>query len=662
MNASNHQSSIPAVSDPLTEAPYPIDWTAVLNHQSNKRKYGPRTDGSSSRSSISSGLTERFSSSSSSSGNRSVYRAYQFDYSGEPVRNTTNEKASEKESPTGLIGKARRAWVKRRAKLLYRKLTLPLPKDTRAPIGRIQKEAAEELLRIALQERGGEDLVGRRLTKTALRQESVTRALFALADEEYNDTVDLESTYELVVGGRSKAIRLLRIVIEHSKGLTFFEESCPKALSDETSGSALALYLAATFPRFLELVNVSTISDYAIRLANSHRYQDIYWLRSIRLLDLLMIKVPGKNSDDRQFHAARTTIRSVVDGFAPPPELELRGTERWCPIHRLHLVVSLQAVITALQVGGGLANPELVLPSQNSMERFIKFLGRIIGQPSRFDTPVQKVERQLAMKITALLRDTLAWRLAFSDPDRVHEHFTRTCMELLLYGPQDSALVEELSSMGPLRIKYKRSRIEENAFDIFCRLPEPLFARALQSALETASPTLDRPASHGCSAFRVLEPLLWLSNMHIEIPEAHRALVEGGACRFLCKVIATPVSSDWKWSEREIWRAKGEAMTCYGNMIEQMDKSELLAHVTSETIQGIVAVKTSEAAPLAQRGQALYTLQRYMEVAEKNDVIPYYKEEIVRTSNPREERITVSLISLSTAIAAVAHVARIDNQ
>lgn len=69
-------------------------------------------------------------------------------------------------------------------------------------------------------------------------------------------------------------------------------------------------------------------------------------------------------------------------------------------------------------------------------------------------------------------------------------------------------------------------------------------------------------------------------------------------------------------------------MTCLGNIIQRMDRSQLCDYVTKEMIDSVVAIKTNKEAPLAQRDQAKFTLQRYTVVADGCGIEPYYREEM----------------------------------
>ncbi|KAG8912856.1 hypothetical protein FRC00_003616 [Tulasnella sp. 408] len=167
---------------------------------------------------------------------------------------------------------------------------------------------------------------------------------------------------------------------------------------------------------------------------------------------------------------------------------------------------------------------------------------------------------------------------------------------------------------------------EEDAFDILCRLPQPTFSAALAAVLNDCPVSLDPSSQDHLKLFDMLEPLLWLSNMPVSNPKAHRALVEGGACEFLVKVILDSPREVWSWEDRATWRVKGEAITCLGNIIEKMDQSTLRSHLREDIIKAIADIRDNVEAPLAQRDQATFTLLRYETAAGCYDVEPLCKE------------------------------------
>ncbi|KAG8921247.1 hypothetical protein FRC01_000346 [Tulasnella sp. 417] len=534
--------------------------------------------------------------------------------------------------PSGPLGKARYILAKRRAKKLFLRFTTPSRTNTRVSASRRRKEAADSLLKLVEKEVEGEDLVGRRFTKTALRQENVTRAILALSDEEYQRDVDASKLWPryvlLTVNDSGPAVRLLDVVIKHSKGSTFFGDSIPRALEDELAGSAAVLFIATTYPRFFELVDSQVIFKYSCGILERKRNFGVCWLRAIRLLDMLMNHLPPTLAKRRdiQLSMARTAIEHVSDFICYRPNQESHVPRR----HFLYFTVVLQAGVTSLlQTEGNSTELKNMFESDSVLEGYIGDLRctiRGISGRSRYpDT--HSVERGLALRALALLQDTPDGKLSFADDYDVGA----ACASMILSQPQmrdQQGFEYNALHMVPYL------RVDEDAFDVLCRLPEPIFAKALASQLKASAYNLDPPTENPCDTspwrssdvFRLLDTLLWLSNMPPDIGAAHRALVGGDTCAFLVKIVNHPVSQIWEWQEREIWRAKGQAITCLGNIMEKMDGSQIRDHVKKEMIKFVVEIRTNEEAPLAQRDQAKFTLQRYTAVANRWGIEPYWRE------------------------------------
>lgn len=99
-------------------------------------------------------------------------------------------------------------------------------------------------------------------------------------------------------------------------------------------------------------------------------------------------------------------------------------------------------------------------------------------------------------------------------------------------------------------------------------------------------------------------------------------MVKGNACGLLVHVLSH--TGDWAPHDRDLWRAKGLAVTCLGNIVEQMSKRQLFDYLTGEMIDAVVPLKESEDAPLGQKGQAICTL-----AANRWAIQPHYREERV---------------------------------
>lgn len=129
----------------------------------------------------------------------------------------------------------------------------------------------------------------------------------------------------------------------------------------------------------------------------------------------------------------------------------------------------------------------------------------------------------------------------------------------------------------------------------------------------------------------LVERLLWLSNLPIIKYEVHCAMFDGGACAFLARAISYTGELDPQ--DRGLWRAKGLAMTCLGNIIEMMNAEQLRNLISKEMIDAVVALKENENVPLVQKGQAIFMLKRYTLAADRCGIQPLYREDVSRTAD-----------------------------
>ncbi|KAG8946761.1 hypothetical protein FRC04_011417 [Tulasnella sp. 424] len=645
MSQNPNSSSYPPDYDELPNRPgglaEDVDWSAVRSHTTRgQRKYGPRTDAStSSRSSVSSGLTEQFS----SSGSDTV----------EGDEDTRSSRANADAAPSGLFGKARHMIVKRRTKKLFLRFTTQSRHQTRTPGWRRRRDAANALIRIISSEVGGEDIVARRFVKTPLRQEEGVKAILSLGAEESDPWVrpwgetDLPQLHNsntlghIALQTSGAAVILLNLVVSHSKGINFFRETIPNILQIHDSpgapayniqASAALPYLATAFPEQFDLIDPTLVQDFASFLVGTHKHPSICWLRGIRILDILMNRIsqtPPRPLKAKQAMAAKV-LQVVTEEITPKPDDVVSSggmpTEKTERKHPLSLSLPLKATASALLLGGGSPSGlESILPDRHILPGFAKALSDLCKWSLDIDTA-------LALKTLALMRDIPEVKSFLSTADL--DSLATICVKAVLYQFPPKVTVSRKSA----DFEIQDLKPDEDAFDILCYLGERTFAEALEWALEHPVSKPKAPDNDQSGALRLLEPLLWLSNMPPDINIAHRVLVRSGACNFLAKIISSPVSPTWKWEEREVWRAKGQAMTCLGNIIERMDKSQLGDYVTKEMVDDVVAIKTDEEAPLAQRDQANFTLERYQIAADRCGIKSYYREGvIIKVTSPDQE-------------------------
>lgn len=170
------------------------------------------------------------------------------------------------------------------------------------------------------------------------------------------------------------------------------------------------------------------------------------------------------------------------------------------------------------------------------------------------------------------------------------------------------------------------SKLGSTAISALCCLPESIFDHALTSVLQDGILELESSSTKPYEPLNLVERLLWLSNPPIIKPAVHRALVNGGSCAFLAHILS--YTGDLDPQDRGLWRAKGLAMTCLGNIVERMNHEQLRSRISKEMIDAVVAIKEDGDVPLVQRGQAIFMLQRYTLAADCYGVQPYYREDV----------------------------------
>lgn len=137
---------------------------------------------------------------------------------------------------------------------------------------------------------------------------------------------------------------------------------------------------------------------------------------------------------------------------------------------------------------------------------------------------------------------------------------------------------------------------------------------------------LSDPDAKSYGPLDLVERLLWLSNIKTIKSQIHRAIVKAGACAYLNNALS--YTGDLDPQDRGLWRAKGLAVTCLGNLMEVMDEAQFREYVLKGMIDNVVAIKEDKRVPLVQKGQAIFTLQRYTHAAKRRGVHPYYEEAV----------------------------------
>ncbi|KAG9017468.1 hypothetical protein FRB90_001185 [Tulasnella sp. 427] len=606
-----------------------VDWSAVRSYKREQRKYGHRKEAStSSMSSISSGLSEDFSSSSSESsyGNERVTKASSLEH--------TNNSSS------GITGRARLIWLKHRAKKLFLRFTTPSRHTSRTPAWQRRKRAAAALMKIVSEESGGEDIVARRFVKTTSRQERGTRAIFSLGAEECDlpdgrgsitTGAKRESSKPISLKPSGVAVPLLNLVILHSDGRNFFQATIPDVLqivaeSSPAPGQGFNMqaspaitYLARTYPNHFIHMDLALVRNFGAWLITRCFYPSIWWLRGIAILNTLISPDRGSRTDHQELKilVAKEVLQLVpgaIDNTNIPTSHYITPTLH--QDHPLYRVLPLQAAVNAFsQVTNDPGALSTMITSPHALRSFAQNLIDL------FTYSWVSEELRLAIKLLALMRNIPVVQALFSKTDDFD--LASRCIAIALYQlpPQQPASKEETTDYKAVELKS-----DEDAFDVLCSLKEGIFGEALRAELQFPKFGVLQPGRS--DNLRLLEPLLWLSNIRENAEVTHRALTDGGSCQFLAKIVATPVSSTFVWGERDTWRAKGQAMICLGNIIERMDASQLREHVTEDMICDMVKIYTDDAAPLSERDHARFTLQRYTAATDRSGAKPHYRIDV----------------------------------
>ncbi|KAG8904683.1 hypothetical protein FRC01_008638 [Tulasnella sp. 417] len=309
----------------------------------------------------------------------------------------------------------------------------------------------------------------------------------------------------------------------------------------------------------------------------------------------------------------------IIGAAALTSETSGIGGETRCILpHAQDQIVVLQGIISACIAitnarSGALFGPDSPLPTCAPLATVCV---RTLLRTESYRCPFQVTCRGLALKLLAILQEFPVAMESIQPHDQAK--LGKLCLDIVLQRAEwIDQLRDESTSMNLPQL-----RSEEDAFDVLCSLPEATFNQALREAFEdciTQNELSDQ-------AFRLLEPLLWLSTINPQIRVVHRVLHRSGTCEFLSKIVFHPVPPGSYTENRDIWRAKGDAITCIGNIMERMDRFDFSHQITKELIASVKAIKDDEATPLAQKNQALYMLQRYTASADHCCVAAYHRE------------------------------------
>ncbi|KAG9041788.1 hypothetical protein FS837_011740 [Tulasnella sp. UAMH 9824] len=512
-----------------------------------------------------------------------------------------------------LIARMEKAVTKWQSRKRFLEFTTDLRVDSKwstIHTWRRRRTVADELLSTSSKGEEWATLVARRFTKTAARQITGLRAILELRVEEEGFYTSTYPGGILKPDCTSRSYSLLHLVLTHIEPQSFFHNVLPQVLEDWPAEKPCAIvWLARVIRAFMARVPAKLVSKYGRQAIQNAAPWTKEWLDAMWLLTALYLgqvactekRTTMLSVAKLVLHAGMEALGNQSDAFGKTRTRE-EGSRRKV----------LYSIVLVCLNSRGEDDLHFLVPSAITLGPFVAVcIDDLCANGSMTCS---------ALKALALLRDV----------PTAMENIPPSQMSNLVYCCLDIVLGREVWKKSSLIEKCHGDPFslipEEDAFDVLCRLPQATFPKALAAVLRDCPVSLDPSSQDHLQLFDMLEPLLWLSNMPASLPEAHLALVEGGACEFLAKIILDSPQETWSWRDRALWRLKGEAITCLGNIVERMDGAELRLHLSEDIIKAIAQIRDNPEAPLVQRDQASFTLQRYRAAAMGGSVEPLCKE------------------------------------
>ncbi|KIO18310.1 hypothetical protein M407DRAFT_32017 [Tulasnella calospora MUT 4182] len=520
-----------------------------------------------------------------------------------------------------------RALVKRRARRHLDKLIAADTKENEPAVAKLQRyNAAAGLMRIVEKERDGGETVARRFAKSKSRRAEGTRALLKLSDDELD-----KSGYEAIrtCSTQMASGRLLVVLLRNSNESSFLGKSISPLLRDGAEGPAAILYLAIEQgDSFFHHISDHFIFDFCKRVVNTEGVFNPKWYCAAKLLCMLL-----DNADyarlKLEHQAAQqsllsTILKSILQTVTEEQETTVSSISEYQFVFRgLPVLPLLAGCCKCIKNNPELEQIILSTPLKSFLELLIHSVFPQQSRPGKLNT-----EGLLAAyALITFLKVASAAKL-FLDVE--FSRFAAFLVDWLLR-PFESARASGED------MHYSDALNEDLYITCLCALPGSTSSIALSDVLKEGLVRLNSCKQFEYGPLDLVNRLLWLSNVETMKDQIHRALVEGGACEFLTQTLnhrprdASDASDAW---DRGLWRAKGLAMTCLGNIVERMNKEQFCNYLKEEMIVSVVAIKEDAAVPLVQKGQAIFLLQRYTLAADRSGVQPFYRE---NTSNMTEE-------------------------
>ncbi|KAG8954844.1 hypothetical protein FRC04_010327 [Tulasnella sp. 424] len=460
-----------------------------------------------------------------------------------------------------------------------------------APTARFSRRsaAAERLLEIASHEYGGEGIVAQMLLDDRTGENRGIRAIFRLSDEEavaHPLTTTADGPWRCHSTRASS--RLLNLVTGYAEASTFFGKTIPQVLADGVWGLPALLFLITSTPsKFLHWTDPFFLPRIGMRATALSPFWSREWLTGITILDLWLRSADREAIMQPGLQSVRVSTAQFILNIgtaALRSETLSVGIETGLGLSQLQdKIVVLQAIISAFLAITDATAFSKTLSLLPSFVPLVTLCVKTLLNSESYHTQFWATWCGLTLKLLAVLREVPAVM------ETIHAHersnLARICLDIVLQQTQwIYQLNEEVDSTSLLEL-----RPEEDAHGILCSLPGGIFEIVLRE-------------KGGFLAFGAAA----LSNMSPHIRAVRQAFHRSGAWGFLGRVVNYPMPQGSHFGSRDMWIIKGDAITCIGNIMKQMDAFEFNRQIIGTLVASVGAICEDEEAPLEERTQALY--------------------------------------------------------
>lgn len=440
--------------------------------------------------------------------------------------------------------------------------------------------------------------------------------LLALSDDEI-DEIGLGPIDTVLP--QPASVKLLRIVMKHTNDATFFKKTISTALESGAQGGLAILHLATQNPlSFFGNIDHKLILGFSERVIGTNGLLSPRWFYAVKLLSILLDRVPP--CAWRASELVPSLLSNLFRGIIEQRNPGSQGDGWDVYIRSLRLLALATQCCNAIKTDFD----STILPPTETLQPFIQCLIDLILPAD--DDGVRDLNAERGWAFSTLLSLLKFPGIVELIPSNKLSRLGALLMDMTLY----SWTLDKDASEERI-LKHIISTLDSRAISALCRLPQPIINHTFSSALQAGMFEFEASNTNPYQSLALVERLLWLSNLPIIKYEVHCAMFDGGACAFLARAISYTGELDPQ--DRGLWRAKGLAMTCLGNIIEMMNAEQLRNLISKEMIDAVVALKENENVPLVQKGQAIFMLKRYTLAADRCGIQPLYREDVSRTAD-----------------------------